>query len=180
MRQQALAWWKNATQLAIAARNEPERCAHFVGQLAARDPHVSVPAIWALQQVGPVAIPALLAGLRHPHPRIRRGCVDIIDHGGYGADERCVDALLALLHDEVPHIRRAVWHTLFCERCPDMTKCQVIGRQPLDQVALLIEVGIRDPNPKLRRQLTEDLRTHVNDPRAQAVLAKLAETGIEA
>ena len=31
-----------------------------------------------------------MTGLTHTHPRVRRGCVDIIDHGGYGADGRYV------------------------------------------------------------------------------------------
>lgn len=40
------------------------------------------------------AIPALIAGWRNPHTRVRRGCVDTIDHGGYGGDARCIEALL--------------------------------------------------------------------------------------
>ena len=135
-----------------------------------RDPHILVPATWALQQAGPAAIPALLVGLTHAHPRVRRGCVDIIDHGGYGADARCIDALLPLLHDPVPHIRKAVWHTLFCERCQDTTKCAVMPTERLDQVALLIEIGLHDPNPKLRGQLIEDLWQHQADERARIAL----------
>jgi HEAT repeat protein len=175
MKQQAQAWWKQATQLASTARNQADGFALFVEQLADRDPHISVPAIWALQQAGPSAIPTLLAGLHHPHTRIRRTCVDIIDHGGYGGDARCMAALLSLLHDPVPHIRRAVWHTLFCERCRDAANCAVVPAAPLDQVALLIEIGIHDPNPKLRGQLIDELRQHTADQRARLALAKLNE-----
>jgi HEAT repeat protein len=144
-----------------------------VQRLSTRDPHISVPATWALQQAGPSAIPALLTGLQDPHTRVRRGCVDIIDHGGYGADARCVAALLLLLRDPIPHIRRAVWHTLFCERCQDAAKCEVTPTAPLDQVALLIEIGLNDPNPKLRGQLIDQLREQQADARAQFVLKQL-------
>ncbi len=173
MKQQAQTWWKQATQMANAAMQQEHGFIGFVEQLAVRDPHIAVPALWALQQAGPAAIPALLAGLRHHHPRIRRNCVDIIDHGGYGADERCIAALLPLLHDPVPHIRRAVWHTLFCERCQDETKCGVVATTRLDQVALLIKIGLNDPNPKLRGQLIDELRQHADDQRAERALANL-------
>jgi hypothetical protein len=145
----------------------------LVSQLADPDMNVLIPAIWGLQQAGALAIPALVKGLTHPHTKVRRNCVDIIDHGGYGADGRCIEALLPLLHDRVPHIRRAVWHTLFCERCQDETKCEVMPTEQLDQVALLIEIGLHDPNPRLRGQLIDDLRKFQADERAQTALAKL-------
>jgi HEAT repeat protein len=173
MKQQAQAWWQQATQLAEMARSQAGGFTAFVEQLAVRDPHVSVPALWALQQAGPLAIPALVAGLNHLHPRIRRNCVDIIDHGGYGGDARCIEALLTLLHDPVPHIRRAVWHTLFCERCVDGANCEVKPAVELDRVGLLIAVGLNDPNPKLRGQLIDELRHHRADHRAVQALARL-------
>lgn len=175
MKQQAQAWWKQAGQMARTAAAQDGGFAALVRQLPVRDPHISVPAIWALQQAGPAAIPALLAGLTAAHPRVRRNCVDIIDHGGYGGDARCVEALLPLLHDPVPHIRRAVWHTLFCERCVDVAKCEVPTSAELDQVALLIEVGLNDPNPKLRGQLIDELRQRAADPRARLALGTLAQ-----
>lgn len=175
MKQEARAWWRQATQIAHEALQLTERFDELVQQLSVRDPNVCVPATWALQQAGPSAIPALINGLTATHPRVRRGCVDIIDHGGYGADQRCITALLPLLHDPVPHIRRAVWHTLFCERCKDESKCEIQPSEKLDQVALLIEVGLHDPNPKLRGQLIEDLRQYIADPRAQHALDRLQE-----
>lgn len=174
MKPQAQAWWRQATQIAQSAQAQPGRFDELVGQLGVRDPHIAVPATWALQQAGPAAIPALLAGLTHRQPRVRRGCVDVIDHGGYGADDRCVTALLPLLHDPVPHIRRAVWHTLFCTRCQDAAKCAVMATEPLDQVALLIEIGLHDPNPKLRGQLIDELRQHSSDERASHALATIS------
>lgn len=175
MKQQAQAWWNEGAQMARTAAAQDGGFAILVRQLSVRDPHICVPAIWALQQAGPGAIPSLLAGLTAAHPRVRRNCVDIIDHGGYGGDARCIAALLPLLHDPVPHIRRAVWHTLFCERCVDTAKCEVATSAELDQVALLIEIGLNDPNPKLRGQLIAELRQRAADPRATLALEKLAQ-----
>jgi hypothetical protein len=172
MKKQAQAWWNQAAQMVKEAAGREDRFTAMIEDLAVRDPDVCVPAIWALQQAGPDVIPTLLAGLQHPHTKVRRNCVDIIDHGGYGGDARCIEALLPLLHDPIPHIRRAVWHTLFCERCRDETKCEVSPSVELDQVALLIEIGLNDPNLKLRRQLVGELRKHMSDPRVQAALVE--------
>ncbi len=181
MEKQARAWWNQATQMVKDANGQMDRFATMVEQLCVRDPTISIPAICALQQAGPIVIPALLAGLQHPHTKVRRNCVDVIDHGGYGGDARCSEALLPLLSDRIPHIRRAVWHTLFCERCRDESKCEVSPAVELDQVALLIAIGVHDPNLKLRRQLVDDLRRNMSDPRVRQALEKIlrAETDPE-
>jgi hypothetical protein len=173
MKQYARQLWKQAAQMVQMAAGQPEVYEQWVAQLASRDVAVAVPAMWALQKVGPPVIPTLLIGLHHPHTRIRRGCVDVIDHGGYGGDARCIHALLPLLHDPVPHIRRAVWHTLFCDQCPDITKCEITTPVPLDQVALLLDIGVNDPNPRLRQQLVGRLGDHLADPRALQALQQI-------
>ncbi len=179
MKQYARQLWNQAAQMVQNAANQPSSFEHWVEHLASRDPSVAVPAMWALQQAGAAVIPTLLVGLQHPHTRIRRGCVDITDHGGYGGDARCIEALLPLLHDPVPHIRRAVWHTLFCERCQDMTKCDITTPVHLDRVALLLEIGVNDPNPKLRQQLVGSLGDHVSDPRARHALEQIVAAGTD-
>jgi HEAT repeat protein len=176
MKQQARQWWQQATRMVQNAADQPSSFAQWVEYLAIGDPAIAVPATWALQQAGPTVIPTLLMGLKHPHTRVRRGCIDIIDHGGYGGDARCITSLLPLLSDPVPHIRRAVWHTLFCERCQDSTKCEILAPVALDRVALLVEVGVHDPNPKLRQQLVADLGGFLSDPRARQALEQLMET----
>jgi len=181
MEKQARAWWNQATQMVKEAKGQTDRFTAMLEQLAIRDPNISIPAIWALQQAGPIAIPVLLVGLQYPHTKVRRSCVDIIDHGGYGGDARCSEALLPLLRDRIPHIRRAVWHTLFCERCRDESKCEIGLSVELDQVALLIAIGVDDPNLKLRRQRVADLCQQMADPRVRPALEQilLAETDSE-
>ena len=174
MKKQAQEWWKRAAQIVREAANQHDEFEKLVPQIANRDPHIAIPAFMALQQAGPGAIPALLMGLKHPYIRVRRGCVDIIDHGGYGGDARCIEALQPLLHDPVPHVRRAVWHTLFCERCPDTSKCEVTTPINLDRVALLIEIGINDSNPKLKQHLVSELGHYAADHRARRALEAIA------
>ena len=169
MKKHVKEWWQRAHEMARAAEQQPDGYKQLVERMASGD---FMPG-WALISAGKSAIPALIEGLQHPHARVRRGCVDTIDHGGYGADTRCIEALLPLLQDPVPHIRRAVWHTLFCERCANQVKCEVLTPVALDQVALLIELGLNDPNPKLRGQLIDELKHHAADPRAQRALSAL-------
>lgn len=180
MKEQARLWWNEAVRTVQEAGGRPQQFAPLIERLAERDPHVSVPAIWALQQAGPIVVPLLVAGLQHAHTRVRRTCVDVIDHGGYGGDARCVAGLLPLLHDPVPHIRQAVWHTLFCERCQDDAQCGVGLTSELDRVALLIDVGLQDANLKLRRQLVADLCQHTADPRVPPALQQVLATETDA
>lgn len=167
MKARAQQLWRQARDMVAGAYHNPVVYDTWIAQLASHDIGVQVPAIWALQQAGPVVIPALVTGLCHVDVRIRRNCVDVIDHGGYGADARCVAGLLPLLYDPVTHIRKAVWHTLFCERCQNASHCEVPLTPPLDRVALLTEIGIHDPNPKLRQQCIDDLVRCSDDRRAR-------------
>jgi len=173
MKAAARAMWQQAMQMVRDAAGNQQIYTEWVDHLASHDVHIQVPAIWALQQAGPGVIPSLVAGLRAANVRIRRNCVDVIDHGGYGADARCVTGLLPLLRDLVAHIRKAVWHTLFCERCQDISHCEMPLTVPLDRVQLLIEIGIHDSNPALRQQCIDDLARCGADVRAQHALMQL-------
>jgi hypothetical protein len=157
MKAAAREMWRQATQMVVDAAGDERIYAQWVACLASHDVRVQVPAIWALQHAGAVVIPALVEGLCNRQTRIRRNCVDVIDHGGYGGDGRCVIALLPLLHDPVPHIRRAVWHTLFCERCVVPVHCEVVV-PVLDEYTLLSTIGIHDSNAKLQSQLLQRWR----------------------
>ncbi len=103
MKAAARAMWQQVTQMVRDAAGNQQRYAEWVEHLASHDVHIQVPAIWALQQAVPTVIPSLIAGLSNANVRIRRNCVDVIDHGGYGADAWCVVGLLPLLHDPVAH-----------------------------------------------------------------------------
>lgn len=80
--------------------------------------------------------PSPLEGVRGlTHPQVRRWCAELLDHG---ADDRCIEPLVALMDDLVAH-------SLSCQRC------KVI---PLDIQAHVtpctIELALHDPCVRVR------------------------------
>jgi HEAT repeats len=77
--------------------------------------------IWQVTYVlntrGPAMLDAVLRGLQHPHPQVRRWCAELLDHN---ADDRCIEPLLALMDDPVDHVRWQAVHSLSCQRCKVM------------------------------------------------------------
>ena len=65
-------------------------------------------------QVKPCALDALIAGLRHPDPRIRFWSVQLLDHC---SDPRAIEAVVPVLEDPVPRVRRNAVHALGCVLC---------------------------------------------------------------
>lgn len=69
----------------------------------------------ALTAAGSSGLAAVLRGLDHADPPVRRGCFDFLDHH---ANELCIDDLRRLaLTDPVPQVRRFAVHALSCVRC---------------------------------------------------------------
>lgn len=60
------------------------------------------------------ALEALVWGLKHPNPRVRRGCLQLMDHVG---DERCFPHILAMFNDSEPKVRALARHAMECEKC---------------------------------------------------------------
>lgn len=63
MKREAQRWWNQATEMVHGASNHWHVFAQWVEQLASRDPHIAVPAIWALHQAGVPVILTLLRGI---------------------------------------------------------------------------------------------------------------------
>jgi hypothetical protein len=59
---------------------------------------------------------AIIRGLKHWSPVVRRECLQIIDHHG---DDSCLPHVAPLLKDREPRVRRLAEHTLLCQRCFD-------------------------------------------------------------
>ncbi|MBV7334129.1 HEAT repeat domain-containing protein [Chloroflexi bacterium TSY] len=180
MNRKSRAWWKKAEQLVQDASDQEEKLTKLVEQTLAPDLAVSEPARRALQIAGPVAIPILLKGLTDTNARVRRNCVDMIDHGGYSHDTRCVEALLPMIHDPVARVRRSVWHTLFCEDCPDSSQCEIPWSDDLDLITLAREVGLNDPNLKVRQLIVKELAKQMPDPRVDPLLEKVMQEETDA
>lgn len=88
-----------------------------------------------------------VAAVEHPNPKIRRVCINILDHLGE-ADVGPV--LLVTLRDPVPKNRRAAIHALTCTRCkPNGLDC--------DPTADLQNVALSDPHPRVRAAAVSSL-----------------------
>src|SRR5690349_3791017 len=66
--------------------------------------------------LSPAVRHAVIRGLGHWSPVVRRECLQIIDHHG---DDTCLPYVVPLLDDPVPHVRWFAKHTLTCDRCFD-------------------------------------------------------------
>ncbi|WP_078492189.1 HEAT repeat domain-containing protein [Streptomyces yerevanensis] len=67
-----------------------------------------------LMRHGPAAIPAIRRGLRHPQPRVREQCCNLLDHL---LVPEVLDDLIAMLDDPAAPVRYAALHALSCDRC---------------------------------------------------------------
>ena len=66
---------------------------------------------------GPDGMQAVIDGMEHPMPRVRRACAAFMDHHG---NEVCVTPLTQrLLSDPVANVRREAVHSLGCQRCKE-------------------------------------------------------------
>jgi HEAT repeat protein len=96
-----------------------------------------------LRQALPDSCDALLAGLRHGPPSVRRWCAVVLDHAPHG--ERIENALVEAATDRNKKVRKAALHALSCARCkPD-------GCLTTDGVGTLVEAMLHDRSLGVRR-----------------------------
>ncbi len=105
-------------------------------------------------------IDALLSGLQHANPLVRRCCLEILDQH---PEPRIVPHLLDRLNDPVPRVRRHAVHALLCEACKD-------GQSVMSPMIAerLRELAESDPNEKVRNETARALAEHgtVSAPQA--------------
>ena len=89
-------------------------------------------------------VDALIWGLSHPSPVVRRCCLEMLD---LHPDARATGAIERCLDDPVPRVRWHAVHTLSCDACKaGGSYLHEALRQRLKTVALT------DPSPKVRAQ----------------------------
>ena len=102
--------------------------------------------IQVLRAAGEDATPALLAGMRHPSYRVRRGCLLVLDHSIIDDPTRLV--VLQALNDPNRKVRTAALHVLACEVCKPEGYCGIEG---VDLDAVYLEHARNDPSRRVRR-----------------------------
>ena len=94
---------------------------------------------------------ALRDGLSDTNPQIRWWCVQLLDHL---PDDRTIDALVPVLDDPVPRVRRNAAHALGCNAC----KPNWSGELAEIALARLQALADNDPNRKVRAEAILALR----------------------
>ncbi len=87
-------------------------------------------------------IEALIWGLSHENPVVRRCCLELLDQH---PDPRAVPHILSALEDPVPRVRWHAVHALICDAC----KAGESFLTP-NVSAYLRRVAEHDPSPKVR------------------------------
>jgi len=141
----------------------------LVQQLAGHDWRLVRRAAQALVESGKPGLAAVLRGLDDHRPRVRRGCLDFLDHH---ASTLCINNLRRLaLNDPVADVRRAAVHAIACVRCKP---------EPLDEsgIDFVASVALHDPSRKVRRAAVSQLGDQSPNARAAEALTAVlnAET----
>ena len=87
-------------------------------------------------------IKALIWGLSHESPVVRRCCLELLDQH---PDTRAVPHILSRLEDPVPRVRWHAVHALVCDACKAGASFLTA-----DVAARLRQVAEHDPSPKVR------------------------------
>jgi HEAT repeat protein len=89
-------------------------------------------------------IDALIWGLSHTNPVVRRCCLELLD---LHPNPRALDAIARCLGDPVPRVRWHAAHTLSCDACK-------AGGSYLNAAIMerLQDVALNDPSPRVRAQ----------------------------
>jgi HEAT repeat protein len=87
---------------------------------------------------------ALIWGLSHPSPIVRRCCLELLDQH---PDARAIPHIVRCLSDTVPRVRWHAVHALICDDCK--AGASYLAADILDCVR---RVAQTDPSPKVRAQ----------------------------
>ncbi len=123
-------------------------------------------AVWRRRQPIPPIEAIQVAARHHPNARVRRDCLNTLDHcDNDGSAKVYCDAL----GDPVARVRVVALHGLGCERCRDSELCVP------DVVPVLLGVLEHDPSPKVRHDCVRILlRLSSRDDRAGEAIRRAA------
>ena len=119
-----------------------------------------------LRQAGGAAVPDVIAGLAHRHPKIRKWCAAFFDRH---AAKEAVPAIIRALDDPSAEVRRHAVHAIGCQPCK-------LDPLPIDVVAELIQKASEEESICVRRAAVHLLGLQGHDPRTVAALEKILKT----
>jgi HEAT repeat protein len=117
----------------------------------------------ALDALGPAALDAVRAGLRHGRWEVRQWCAIYMDHR---ADVATLEDLIPLLRDAKSRVRLWAVHSLSCDRCK-------ADENPIDVLPYLVERIETDESIRVRRMATVMLAYRPPDRRAVSVFQRI-------
>ena len=94
--------------------------------------------------LAPEQVEALIWGLGHPSPVVRRCCLELLDQH---PDERAIPHIVKCLDDVVPRVRWHAVHALICDACKP--RYSYLTADIIDHIRGLAQ---SDSSPKVRAQ----------------------------
>jgi hypothetical protein len=96
-------------------------------------------------------LPFLHPAIRsHPSPRVRRICLECLDHLDFPVDEAFIETVITAMKDPVPKVRRVALHTLCCERCKSAPAQLKPEHVEPEHVEVMVSLSVTDENAKVR------------------------------
>ena len=95
-------------------------------------------------QLSPEKLDALIWGLDHRNPVVRRCCLEFLDQH---PDKEALPSILRCLEDPVPRVRWHAVHALICDKCK--SDFSYINDDVVERVRI---VAKSDASPKVRSQ----------------------------
>ena len=96
------------------------------------------------RHLSPEKLDALIRGLGHKNPVVRRCCLEFLDQH---PDKKALPSILRCLEDPVPRVRWHAVHTLICDQCKPGFR--YINDEVVERVRMIAK---RDSSPRVRSQ----------------------------
>src|SRR5262249_870082 len=121
-------------------------------------------AIHILVSAGQAGMDAVIEGLSHPNPAVRRGCAAFLDD--HGTEAHVATLLHVVQNDPDAGVGDAAAHSLGCQECK-------VSPVQVDLVPPLIEIALSDTSARVRREAVARLEALPPDPRVAVALRKI-------
>lgn len=106
----ASGWWRDTAQTLLVARGDTSAIPALVRMATSHpSPNARLHAMWTLQGLDALPDTIPLAALQHPHPRVRRAAVQLLEPRLLRREPRVAEALATMANDPDPHVATQVF-----------------------------------------------------------------------